>query len=56
MSDIWFVVFLVYSKLLFYVIATCPPANEQSLKLMEIVSSNPLSTLFSVNPMQMLAW
>jgi hypothetical protein len=55
MSGICFVGFLVYSKLVFYVISICPPANEQLPKLMEIVSSNPLSMLFSMNPMQMLA-
>jgi len=41
MSGFFFVMFLVYFKLIFYVIPTCPPANEQLPKLVELVSYNP---------------
>jgi hypothetical protein len=41
MSDVYIVVFLVYFRHIFYIILTCPPANDESLKLVELVSYKP---------------
>jgi hypothetical protein len=41
MSDVCIVVFLVYFKHIFCVIPTCPPANDESPKLVELVSYKP---------------
>jgi hypothetical protein len=41
MSDVYIVVFLVFFRHIFYVILTCPPTNDESLKLVEFVSYKP---------------
>jgi hypothetical protein len=43
MLGVYHVAFLAYSKVIFHIIPTGPPANEQSPKLMEYVSVKPYS-------------
>ena len=42
MLDVCIVVFLVHFRYIFHVIPTCPPANDESSKLVESVSSKAL--------------
>jgi hypothetical protein len=43
MLGVYHVAFLAYNKVIFHIILTGPPANEQSPKLVEYVSIKPYS-------------
>jgi hypothetical protein len=45
MSGVYNVAFLAYNKVIFHVIPICPPANEQSPKLVGYVSVKPYSLI-----------